>query len=233
MKQFPIMIGYRGTKGPCPSSIPWDAIAPYDGMAKVNHDQTLERLAERGGLDPVEAFFVMTGRKWSMVPVGDDLEKEACAFLDKIVRDRGELQTKLNTSLLRVSELTEALEACSKILVGAHDGSVILGLRDIVTRGLSGKKQKCGAPGPAGLFCEREPHEDGNHMGDCSKAYPNKPVREKCNRCEDGFKRPPSNEGFVCDPCLTAEAKAVTEKWTADPRSQMEGGAGSLADRIG
>jgi len=91
-RQFPIMIGYRGTKGPCPSSIPWEAIAPYEGQAKVNHDQSLEKLAGRGGLDPVEAFFIMTGRSWHEVRMSDELEKEACAFLDKIVRDRQELR---------------------------------------------------------------------------------------------------------------------------------------------
>ena len=93
MKMFPIMTG-RDTKGPCPSRIPWDAIAPYEGQAQENHSQSLERLAERGGLDPIEAFFVMTGRSWLNVqtPVSDDLEKQACAFLEQLVRDRGELQ---------------------------------------------------------------------------------------------------------------------------------------------
>ncbi len=91
MKRFPIMIDRQGTKGPCPSSIPWDAIAPYEKMAQVNHDQTLERLAERGGLCDVEAFFVMTGRTWDDAKMSDDLEREACAFLDKIVKEEGAL----------------------------------------------------------------------------------------------------------------------------------------------
>lgn len=58
-RQFPIMVGYLGTPGPCPSSIPWEAIAPYDGQARVNHQQSLEHLASRGGLSPMEAFLVM------------------------------------------------------------------------------------------------------------------------------------------------------------------------------
>jgi hypothetical protein len=108
-KLFPIMIGWEGTKGPCPSSIPWDAIAPYEGQAKVNHDQTLERLAERGGLDPVEAFFVLTGRTWRgvAVPIADALEKEACAFLDKIVK--GPLRVERDALLLQKRELEEAV----------------------------------------------------------------------------------------------------------------------------
>lgn len=39
--------------------------------------------------------------------------------------------------LLQNREMKEALEMCAKILECAHDGSVILGLRSIVKRGLS------------------------------------------------------------------------------------------------
>lgn len=116
MRQFPIMIGHEGTKGPCPSSIPWDAIRPYAGQALVNHDQTLERLAERGGLDPVEAFFVMTNRTWNNVstPVSEALEKEACAFLDGIVKD--ELRVERDRLLVQVHDLREAAEAALAFL---------------------------------------------------------------------------------------------------------------------
>jgi DNA repair exonuclease SbcCD ATPase subunit len=98
MRQFPIMVGSQGTAGPCPSSIPWEVIAPYEGQAQANHGQTLERLAQRGGLDPGEAYLVMTGRCWKGETFTPEFEKAACAFLDKIVRDRGELQTE-NTRL--------------------------------------------------------------------------------------------------------------------------------------
>lgn len=92
MQMFPILIGYEGTAGPCPRSIPWDVIAPYGGQAEVNHSQTLERLAERGGLSPVEAWLVMNGRTWQGVTFTKELEKQACAYLDKLVRDRQQLQ---------------------------------------------------------------------------------------------------------------------------------------------
>lgn len=105
MRQFPIMIGYEGTKGPCPSWIPWDAIAPYEGQARQNHQQSLEELAGRGGLSPVEAFYVMTGRRWHREQFSDEIRKEACAFLDKVVRDRGELQTRLDAAFLQLDEM--------------------------------------------------------------------------------------------------------------------------------
>jgi len=54
-RRFPIMgAGF---------SIPWAMIAPFEQQARSNHDQSLERLAERGGLDPVEAIAVLDGKK--------------------------------------------------------------------------------------------------------------------------------------------------------------------------
>ncbi|WP_367567227.1 hypothetical protein [Lacrimispora sp.] len=54
--EFPIL-GTRFT-------IPWKAIASHENQALSNHGQTLKRLAERGGLDWVEALAVMEDRTW-------------------------------------------------------------------------------------------------------------------------------------------------------------------------
>jgi len=105
-RQFPILIGYRGTMGPCPSSIPWSSIAPYEAQAQVNHGQSLEKLASRGGLAPLEALFVMTGQKLSGWPAfTDEMQKEACTFLDKIVRDREDLHAERDALLLQLEDL--------------------------------------------------------------------------------------------------------------------------------
>lgn len=56
--KFMRIMGIKGTVG-SPGSIPWDLIEPFDARAKKNHDQTLERLNERGGIDPVEAYLIM------------------------------------------------------------------------------------------------------------------------------------------------------------------------------
>ncbi len=108
MRQFPIMVG-RGTAEPCPSWIPWDAIAPYEGHALANHDQTLQRLAERGGLDPIEAYMVLTGRRWKGETFTQEFEKEACAFLDKLVRDRDVVRVERDALLIRVDKLLKIL----------------------------------------------------------------------------------------------------------------------------
>lgn len=44
-------------------SLPWEMIAPYEAQAQANHGQSLERLAERGGLSPGEALAVLTCRR--------------------------------------------------------------------------------------------------------------------------------------------------------------------------
>lgn len=60
-RQFPIQGSKRVT------SIPWSVIAPHERQARTNHDQTLERLAQRHGLDPTEAVAVLTDRPWREV----------------------------------------------------------------------------------------------------------------------------------------------------------------------
>ncbi len=52
-KMFPIMDG-----GP---SVPWEVLEPHESQALKNHNQTLQRLAERGGLDAGEAWCVVQG----------------------------------------------------------------------------------------------------------------------------------------------------------------------------
>lgn len=65
LRQFPIMQG-KLRKG-----IPWAMIAPHEAQALRNHDQTLERLAQRGGLSPEEAVAVLEDRKWRAMPHAD------------------------------------------------------------------------------------------------------------------------------------------------------------------
>lgn len=65
-KQFPILLDYRERKTYTgPLSIPWSLIKAHERQALANHgQQTLERLAERGGLDPMEAVAVLQDKSW-------------------------------------------------------------------------------------------------------------------------------------------------------------------------
>jgi len=55
-RRFPILKG----REECPFTwIPWDVIEEHRKQAEENHGQTLERLAQRGGLDPGELFLAL------------------------------------------------------------------------------------------------------------------------------------------------------------------------------
>lgn len=67
MKTFPILCSSRTNKGcphHCPRSLPFDLVEPHRAQAMKNHSQTLERLAERGGLSIAELFAVLHDRDW-------------------------------------------------------------------------------------------------------------------------------------------------------------------------
>jgi hypothetical protein len=44
--------------------IPWRLIAPHEAQAQLNHHQSLETLAKRGGLTCAEAVAVLENREW-------------------------------------------------------------------------------------------------------------------------------------------------------------------------
>lgn len=55
----------------CPSSVPWALVEPHAWRARENHQQSLERLAERGGLDPTELVAVLEDRRWTRMDLSD------------------------------------------------------------------------------------------------------------------------------------------------------------------
>jgi hypothetical protein len=64
---FPVLHQRHPGRGKLPDlkAIPWGMIEPHRAQAARNHgDQTLERLAERGGLDPAELVAVLTDQKF-------------------------------------------------------------------------------------------------------------------------------------------------------------------------
>ena len=66
-RRFPIIVpcDRRGLEiAGCPRSVPWSLVEPHRAQAEANHSQTLERLAERGGLSPSELHAIMHRRRW-------------------------------------------------------------------------------------------------------------------------------------------------------------------------
>ncbi len=70
-------------------SIPWGLIEPHRLQAERNHWQSLERLAERGGLAPSEALAVLEDRPWKAMGDGDEALERLAALVDAYERDNG------------------------------------------------------------------------------------------------------------------------------------------------
>ncbi len=52
-------------------AVPWDFVAPHEARAHANHEQTLERLAERGGLAECELVALLEDRPWRAMDRGE------------------------------------------------------------------------------------------------------------------------------------------------------------------
>jgi len=90
--------------------VPWAFVAPHEKWALNNHDQTLKRLAERGGLDWCELCAVIENRRWQAMDVQGN--KNAVA------RVMGHLVKWYDARLDTIRE--EERERCAKI-AGSHE----------------------------------------------------------------------------------------------------------------
>jgi hypothetical protein len=75
LKLFPVLFGsLRASMRAldCPEFVRWDAL--NEAWAHRNHSQTLERLAQRGGLDPTEIVANIEKRQWRAMRTEDAVE---------------------------------------------------------------------------------------------------------------------------------------------------------------
>lgn len=65
-RMFPVLLhGKDQDRRPdCPRQVPWEWLAPHERQAQLNHGQSLETLASRGGLDPLEMVCVLNDKEW-------------------------------------------------------------------------------------------------------------------------------------------------------------------------
>jgi len=90
-------------------SVPWSIIAPWESTAQRNHSQSLERLAERGGLCATEMLHVLNGVRWGYGEAeSQKIQKltpaEANAAVTAIVKER-DADAELLTLRQRVQAL--------------------------------------------------------------------------------------------------------------------------------
>jgi hypothetical protein len=94
-ERFPVLLPYgvrlelreAGCPEDVPWSVPWSFVAPHEEQARRNHDQSLRRLAERGGLSPCELLAVVEDRRWRAMPEVD----AARALIGLLATHEGEL----------------------------------------------------------------------------------------------------------------------------------------------
>lgn len=83
--------------------LPWAMIKPYEDQALRNHGQTLERLAERGGLSPREALCILDREGWMQSSWSRKHEEEAVLELEKRVRVYERMQWEGEVAKVRKS----------------------------------------------------------------------------------------------------------------------------------
>lgn len=111
-KLFPILIQGREAQNTFkahpewPRQIPWRIVEPHEARAKKNHDQTLTRLAERGGLAPQELLALLNDVCWS-------------EFMDWPTTEAMEKLLKIETSQMEKIQMNRNIERV--IMRLAHD----------------------------------------------------------------------------------------------------------------
>lgn len=81
MSDFPILQSARKHLPTLPSGVPWEFVAQFEKQAQSNHSQTLNRLAERGGLSWMELADVVEGKRWDMQTFTTSPPAEAARYV--------------------------------------------------------------------------------------------------------------------------------------------------------
>lgn len=100
-RRFPIMDG---------PSIPWAMIAMHERQARLNHSQSLEELAGRGGLSPREALWVLDDERIRL-----DSRKDLKANHDELERRRVEYEAAHDFAAVRRNILTKFAEEYNRV----------------------------------------------------------------------------------------------------------------------
>jgi len=104
-RQFTVMQTYSERveleKLGCPKTIPWSLIEEHEAQVKRNHDQTLERLQQRGGLSPMEIAVALKDEKLTRIFRGGITNGEAVAIiqsaLDELAKDGSSVYSRTIT----------------------------------------------------------------------------------------------------------------------------------------
>jgi len=126
---FPVL----GTKGA--AKVDWQFVNDHAGQAYDNHYQTIERLAERGGLSWDELAAIIEGRKWHKMNITEAVET--------VRRAEAKYLSALYTHPAQ-SEAVEALETAIRNHADTHGPSGpqwnISSILDVIRAALKGSR---------------------------------------------------------------------------------------------
>ncbi len=108
-RRFPLLDG---------PSVPWSRIAPHERQAQANHGQTIQRLAERGGLSCAEFWFVMNDKKWDDAQMSN-ADKSGRALAEMIIASNDKMRLERDEAR---AALAQARALLKKIGIFRYDG---------------------------------------------------------------------------------------------------------------
>lgn len=76
LENMPVM---RGIKL---KAIPMTLLEPHERQARRNHGQSLQRLAERGGMSPTEILWLVRGLRWGSTRTQPDDEEQLVKWVN-------------------------------------------------------------------------------------------------------------------------------------------------------
>lgn len=115
-------------------SVPWNLVVPYEAQAQRNHEQSLEKLASRGGLSSVELIAVIEGRGLYWVMDNAKMpEAQARARVRELLQLDAHVQlaaeraarVQAEAALSRARELLELASKSLWLYLGGHTPSEI------------------------------------------------------------------------------------------------------------
>jgi hypothetical protein len=87
LESDPVLFSQLG----CPRAVPWGMLEPHEAWAHQNHSQSLNRLAERGGLGAIEMYAVLNDLPYraaeARLGLRENRTEQAVAFIVKAVAE--------------------------------------------------------------------------------------------------------------------------------------------------
>ena len=110
-------------------NLPWAIIEPHRARAFKTHGQTLERLAERGGLSVCEALAIIEDREWKMMELIPAFEQLAAIVAAATARLPPDDYDPVHAQLKQALELIESARLGSPPEFHSALDAVLNGLR--------------------------------------------------------------------------------------------------------